>query len=156
MRIHIVVVLALVLGSAAHAEERYSASHRAAAEELLVLSGAEKNAMVGASTMADAMLQGNPTLAPFRDIILAWSAKALNWQNMKPKMVELYVESFSESELREISAFYRTPVGAKSLEVLPTIMQRSMQMGVDLASEHQAELQRMIQERAAELQQQSN
>jgi len=38
----------------------------------------------------------------------------------------IYARHFTVAELRELLAFYRTPVGAKSLRVLPQIMGESM------------------------------
>lgn len=37
----------------------------------------------------------------------------------------LYDKYFSEEELREMLAFYRTPVGRKSIEVMPSLMQEA-------------------------------
>jgi hypothetical protein len=151
MRITAVVLTLLVATSTVHAGEHFSESHRKAAADLLVESGAKRNAVAAASATTDAMIRGNPMLAPYRDVILAWSSKVLTWENMKPRMVDLYASEFSEQELRDLSAFYRTPLGAKVLRVLPEIMQRGSAIGSDLALEHQAELERMIQKRAAEL-----
>lgn len=40
----------------------------------------------------------------------------LGWEDLKAEIVELHVNLFPEAELREISAFYRTPVGKKLVE----------------------------------------
>jgi len=37
----------------------------------------------------------------------------------------LYDEYFSEEELRQMLAFYRTPVGRKTIEVMPSLMQQA-------------------------------
>jgi hypothetical protein len=37
----------------------------------------------------------------------------------------LYDKTFSEAELRQMVAFYRTPVGRKSIEVMPSLMQEA-------------------------------
>jgi hypothetical protein len=151
MRLLVVSALVLAWASVAMASDECSDSHRKAAGELLVLSGAEQNALVGASAMADAMLQTNPMLAPYRDVLVAWSGKVMTWDNMKPRFVALYCEHYSEQELRELIAFYETPLGKKTLEVTPEIMRRSALIGGELANEHSAELQAMIRERTAEL-----
>ena len=41
-------------------------------------------------------------------------------------MARLYAEVFTEGELRELTAFYRTELGQKMLVRLPEIMQRLM------------------------------
>jgi len=151
MRAMVVCVSVLAIALSASAEGDYTESHRRVATELLVLSGAKENAIVGASVMADVMLQSNPMLAPYRDVLLEWSEKIMTWDNMRPRLVEIYVEAFSEQELREIIAFYNTPIGKKTLRVLPEIMKRSALVGGELAQEHSGKLQEMIQQRAAEL-----
>jgi hypothetical protein len=40
----------------------------------------------------------------------------------------LYARHFSVNELHQIAMFYKTPVGAKTLNVMPQIMQESMQI----------------------------
>jgi len=144
-------ILIFLLASAGHAAEPYSASHRQAAADLLLETGAKENAVAGASAMVDAMIQGNPMLAPYRDVLVSWSEKVMTWENMKPRMVDLYASTFSEQELRDLAAFYKTPLGAKSLRVLPELVQKGAQIGADLAMEHQGELQAMLEARAAEL-----
>jgi hypothetical protein len=44
----------------------------------------------------------------------------------------LYDKYFSEEELRQVVTFYRTPVGRKSIEVMPALMQEAG-MGVEMA-----------------------
>lgn len=41
----------------------------------------------------------------------------------------LYTKYFTLEELRQINAFYASPVGQKTASVMPQIMQQSMQMG---------------------------
>ena len=43
--------------------------------------------------------------------------------------VPLYARTFSAAELKQITAFYRTPVGAKMLASMPKLMGEGMQIG---------------------------
>ena len=43
-------------------------------------------------------------------------------------MVKLYTSNFSESELKELVAFYQSPLGKKVLEKMPQLTQQSAQM----------------------------
>ena len=49
-------------------------------------------------------------------------------QIMEQVAYKVYDESFSTSEIQDISNFYRTPTGQKALREMPQIMQRSMSM----------------------------
>ncbi len=43
--------------------------------------------------------------------------------------VPVYARHFSADELKQITAFYRTPVGAKMLNLMPQLMGEGMQIG---------------------------
>ncbi|MGV7210530.1 DUF2059 domain-containing protein [Oxalobacteraceae bacterium A2-2] len=43
--------------------------------------------------------------------------------------VPIYARNFSPDELKQIAAFYRTPVGAKMLATMPRLMGEGMQVG---------------------------
>jgi len=45
---------------------------------------------------------------------------------IESEMVALYSRHFTTAELKQIAAYYRTPVGIKSLQVMPQVMAESM------------------------------
>lgn len=45
-------------------------------------------------------------------------------------MVRLYAQHFSEAEIGQLIAFYRTPVGRKTIEVMPQLMSEGQRFGV--------------------------
>jgi hypothetical protein len=49
--------------------------------------------------------------------------------DMLAEMVPLYAETFTLDEIRQLSAFYATPVGQKMLAKMPELMGRSMEIG---------------------------
>lgn len=48
---------------------------------------------------------------------------------MMSETANLYARHFTADELRQITAFYKTPVGVKMLASMPQLMNESMQMG---------------------------
>jgi len=46
--------------------------------------------------------------------------------DMEAELVALYSRHFTADELKQIAAYYRTPIGAKSLQVMPQVMAESM------------------------------
>jgi len=63
------------------------------------------------------------------------------------EIVLIYARNFTPGEMREMTAFYRTPVGQKLLEKLPTVTQESMRAGQAWGQRIGAEVQnRMIEE----------
>lgn len=112
------------------------ASHRKAANELIEMAGsfdAMRTAFKGAiEPMFDQMKQqGAPEAAitEIRQVVNDWFASEIKWEEMQPKITELYMQEFTESELRDIITFYQTPTGKKTLEKLPIILQKSMRIG---------------------------
>lgn len=131
--------------------ETASESHKRAASELLGLINFEQTMLSGATAMADSMIQHDAALAPYRDVLLKWAEKVMTWETFGPRVVALYTESFTEAELRDIISFYQTPTGQKARTVVPALMRRAMTLGAETAKAHSDELERMIRERAAEL-----
>ena len=59
----------------------------------------------------------------------------------------MYAANFTVEELRQVTAFYRGPVGQKFLEKMPVIAQQSMAIGQKLGQEIAGELHdRVIEE----------
>ena len=63
------------------------------------------------------------------------------------EIVLIYARNFTPGEMREMTTFYRTPVGQKLLEKLPTVTQESMRVGQAWGQRIGEEVQnRMIEE----------
>jgi hypothetical protein len=101
--------------------------------------------------MMNAEISRNPGLAPFRDVMVGWLKKYMTWQAMQPELVKLYAANFTEAELKEMTAFYKTPTGQKALQAMPEVMQRSAMLGAQLAQGHEEELKTAMAARSAQL-----
>ncbi|HEX4961492.1 MAG TPA: DUF2059 domain-containing protein [Thermoanaerobaculia bacterium] len=150
-RLILMTLLVLALAPAAWGAEPAAASHRQAATELMQVMNLEKAMVAGASAMLDAQVQANPEVAPYRDVIQKWMEKYLTWDVVGPQMTDLYVEAFTESELREMTAFYKTPTGQKALTKMPNLMKQGAQIGMEVGKQHREELTEMIKARKEEL-----
>src|SRR5215471_5916351 len=63
------------------------------------------------------------------------------------QMAAVYARNFTSDEIRQLTTFYRTPVGQKFLEKMPTVMQESMSLGQAFGQQVATELQgKMIEE----------
>ncbi|GAB6387017.1 DUF2059 domain-containing protein [Stutzerimonas marianensis] len=54
--------------------------------------------------------------------------QAIGWEKVKPDLVTLYTEAFTEQELGELNAFYQSDLGRKMLSRLPQLNARSAQV----------------------------
>lgn len=128
-----------------------STSERDAAAAVLRAMGLERTMMTGASAMVDLQIQQNPTLAPYKEVMLQWAEKYMSWDAVAPALIDLYAQTFTESELKELLAFYKTPTGQKTLTELPGLMQKGAALGVEIGKKHAPELEQMIRERTEEI-----
>ena len=68
--------------------------------------------------------------------------------------VPLYARTFTADEIKQITAFYRTPVGAKMLASMPQLMSQGMQMGQQVVMRRIGPLMQKMQQAQKEQQQQ--
>lgn len=145
------LALSLTLSATGALAEGTAASpHEQAAQELYEMVGGRDLA----KQMTDAMvaqMASNPALAPYQDVLTDWFKKINAGGALETEVVRLYVETFSESELREMIAFYKTPVGQKALQKMPELLQKGMAVGQKLAQDHMPELKAAIAARKREL-----
>lgn len=144
------LTLFLALAGAARAQEAAPlSSHEKAARELYQLLGGSKLAESGAEAMMG-MVRQNPELAPYEDVFRAWYQKVFAAGDLESEVAQLYMGAFSEAELRELEAFYKTPIGQKALATLPELMKKGAELGMRRGQEHAAELQEMLEKAKAE------
>lgn len=104
MRLVFIVLAIVVIGSPVAAAGAPSEARMQAATILLHTIEHQNEMAVGASSMADAMIQQNPMLGPYRDVILRWAASFITWKVFGPKYVALYADSFTTDELERAEA----------------------------------------------------
>jgi len=75
--------------------------------------------------------------------------KYLSWSSVKPGMVQMYAETFTEPEVRELTTFYRPP-GQKTVTKLPELFQKSAALGQKVLRDHLPELQEAIAKKMKE------
>lgn len=146
------VLVVLIAGISCMASQQITDSHRQAAEELLVAMGMERTLEESINSNLSMQLQQMPQLAQYEyeDVMRAFLYKYMSWEYLKEHIVQLYAEEFTEQELREITAFYRTETGKKFIELTPVLMQKGMAIGQKAVEEHLPELQQMILQKMQE------
>jgi hypothetical protein len=61
-------------------------------------------------------------------------------------MADLYARNFTVDEMRQLAAFFRTPVGAAYLDKAPLLIQESMAIGNRFGEQTAGELERRIKD----------
>jgi hypothetical protein len=131
----------------AQAVANFTPSHIKAAEDMLLASGIDKNMNSIFDNVIHAFSNNVPTQhkAKFTEVLTAFLNKYMNWDSLKDKFAVVYAEEFSESELKQLTEFFNTPIGKKMNEKLPVLQQKGMLIGQQVIKDHQAELQSEIE-----------
>jgi hypothetical protein len=145
-RLVLALAAACAIPSTLSADEK---SHRKAAEELLLATNIESQMRTTIDQSIGLQIKANPQLAPMRGAFDRFFAKYMSWDSLKDDVISMYTGAFTEAELKEITAFYKTPTGKKMVQKMPELMSKGMQLGVSRVQANQAELQQMIQDEMA-------
>ena len=128
-----------------------SDTHHQAANELLDVANFEQVMEDAITIMMDMQLQSNPALLPYEKIFKDFITKHMGANSLREEIAALYVETFTEKELKEITTFYSTEAGKKALLKMPELMQRSGEIGQRRMEKNMNELESLIAEEAQRL-----
>jgi len=147
------VTMAAAMGAAAQddpveREQAVGLDPRAitAAEALVEAMDLEALTRATTESMLENMLAQNPVLADYRSVFLNFFDEYLRWEEVKDDYVRVYAEVYTPEELRELTSFYQTPLGARLLETTPLVSARAARIGEEAIEPHLAELQRRLSE----------
>ena len=151
MKLRIVAFVAIVLLGFTRAKAQSgppTAGALKAAEEMLIASGGkeqfDKNINAGVEQMS-AQIPAEQR-AKFIEVMKVFLTKYCSWDALKSDLFVMYAREFTEAELKQLTAFYKSPVGIKLAQKQPLILQTSMALGQKATVDHQAELQQMMTE----------
>ncbi len=145
-RILILIVLAGCLSWTANAAEppEFSAADFTVAEELLQAIGVQDQLDANINTMLDLQLRDNPQLQPMRGVLQAFLRKYLSYESLKKDYALIYLRAFTIPELKELTRFYRSPLGKKVNQRTPEIFRQGAELGAARVQAHIGELQAAI------------
>jgi hypothetical protein len=168
------VVTAFALVGAAPAFAQADAASTAAARELFdamnyrsLMTGVMQQMSQGIGQSmragAEAAINANPKLTPEQKqqelakmrAELPAAVSALQGVMNDPAMIDeilaetvpLYARTFTADELKQIAAFYRTPIGTKMLSTMPKLTGEAMQIGQQIAMRRIGPVMQKLQEK---------
>ena len=59
------------------------------------------------------------------DKVAAVMAKALSWNDLEPEYTKIYAETFTEQQINDLLAFYRSPTGQVIVDKMPVLLKQS-------------------------------
>jgi hypothetical protein len=98
-------------------------THRAAVTELCAVMQLERMLQESTSKMMEIQMQQLPGMQKARPQLDKFFAKYLSWAALKDDFIMLYMQTFSEPEVRELIAFYKTPTGRKAVQQMPVLFE---------------------------------
>lgn len=77
---------------------------------------------------------------------------SVNWDKMKPIMIQVYTETYTEEELDGILSFYRSPAGKAMVAKAPQLMSKSMTLMMQQMSTLQPQIEQLTKDFAEQMQ----
>lgn len=143
-------LLTLILGLTVPLSSAWAADEDAlkAAEELLNTLNMETLLSDSIDAVLTAQVQQEPQLRQHEQAMRTFLRKHMSYASLKPDFLRIYADAFTADELRQLSAFYRTPLGIKTVQLMPQLMQQGSELGMRRVQENLPELEAMIAESA--------
>ena len=146
----VAIVAAALLGAGPAASQPASPDATAAARELLTtMRMADQLKAILPLLMQQlkpAIVQGRPEVERDLDALMPLMVELVNKRSAEliEATATVYVRHFTPAEMRQLTAFYRDPIGQKLLEKLPVITQESLVVGQKFGQAVAGELQGRI------------
>ncbi|MGP3789308.1 DUF2059 domain-containing protein [Pseudomonas sp. B392_1p] len=160
VRLH-VLMATVVLTLAAAPVVADTASHAAQVEQFLKLARADRMSVPVHAQVQQMFAQRFAQAKAPADkqaVLERYQAKAdallegaVGWETLKPDMIKLYGQHFSERELKELNAFYQSALGRKVLDTMPELTAQSAQMAQARLESVVPEVNKLLEEMGKEL-----
>jgi uncharacterized protein len=98
------------------------------------------------SRLIEVQIQQQPRLEPYREIMTSFLNKYMSWSVIKDEIIALYSDTFTTAEIKELTAFYSTPLGKKALKTMPELTAKGAALGQRRVMAHEQELLDLIRE----------
>lgn len=130
-----VMLLSLVAGTmpsvcAAESTVRQARDLDKVEELLIVMRVEESMTLAMVRTLAD-LIATTPEWQAHDDILLDYTEEQVGWDALKPQMVTLYAEVFTDADIDALIDFYTSPAGQKLIEATPALGERTRKLVVD-------------------------
>ena len=120
-------------------------SHRQQVEILFKLTRMEQKIDESVDSVAQLQLRQNPTLeASKREQLMAFLERHIGWNAVKADLYEMYMQTFTEEELKTINGFYITTTGQKVIVIVPQLVQERNRLAMQRLQQNIGELQAIM------------
>jgi hypothetical protein len=113
-------------------------------EILFKLTRMEQKINESVESVAQLQLRQNPALAAKSDQLMAFLERHIGWNAVKADLYAMYMQTFTEDELKAINDFYITPLGQKVIVIVPQLVQERNRLAMQRLQENIGELQQIM------------
>ena len=118
---------------------------RAEVLELLEVTDSRRQTDALVRMMAEQTLREDPRLAPARQTVTDFYLDCFGFDALEETIIGLYLEHYTPEELRQLTEFYRTPVGRKVVEHGVEFGSVGMRIGAERMRERLPEFQKNLE-----------
>jgi len=122
-----------------------------AADELAELIGLKDQMESGFNAMIPIILQqaeqmnlSEDQTEELKGIYKSWFMEDFDHESTTKEIIQLYAQEFTAKELEELIAFYKTPIGIRSLKAMPQLMAKGAQIGAKEGQAKEPELMKRL------------
>lgn len=142
----LITATSLILISVTHSSQAATDSAtQKQVETLFRLTQMEKKIDESVESVLQLQLRQNPQLSKHQSEVKAFFEKHIGWNAMKGDITNMYMQTFSEDELKAINDFYITPAGQKVITALPQLVQQRNQLAMQRLQKNVGELKKIIE-----------
>lgn len=109
------LIFCLILGGTLWAED--VSLHRKAALEMMQVKGVPEMLKRSFDAQLENEIRALPELEKYRSQLAEFYSKAFSFKELEPDLCALYMKHYTQEEMKQITAFYKTPVGKKMRKV---------------------------------------
>jgi hypothetical protein len=143
-KLFLALAFALASATAAHAQAEPTPEHVAVAMDALAAMDIETQLSASIEMALQLQMQQQPMLAQVEEPMRAFFRKHMSWDALKDEYSTIYARQFTIDELRQLAAFYRSPVGRKLSSASPVLMQQGAELGQRRVQENMPELMEVV------------
>ncbi|MDB4409555.1 DUF2059 domain-containing protein [Gammaproteobacteria bacterium] len=120
-------------------------SHLEQVEILFKLTRMEQKINDSVDSVAQLQLRQNPNLdAAKRQQLMAFLERYIGWNAVRADLYEMYMQTFTEEELKTINDFYITTTGQKVIVIVPQLVQERNRLSMQSLQQNIGELQAIM------------
>ena len=119
-------------------------SHLAQVEILFKLTRMEQKINESVESVAQLQLRQNPELVAKRGQLMAFLERHIGWNAVRGDLSGMYMQAFTEEELKTINDFYITPTGQKVITIVPQLVQERNRLAMQRLQNNIGELQKIV------------